>query len=185
MAALILIRLEQRDEEPGRHGGPVQGVHESERPAPVTEADVQPPGLIVGRVRAGGDLPVALLARDPCLDVVLLGGGRPEITGGGDHDPVGDAEAGDDVLLDGEDLLVMVAGDAPGGRRRTSPPCRTGAPGRCRGCRARRHRPHAGSRWSSPRIAGELIATRTSPWCSPARATSEVPVRYSPSLVTW
>ena len=41
----------------------------------------------------------------------------------------------------------------PAARTRTSRPCRTGARGRCRGCRARRRRPRGGSRWTCRRSA--------------------------------
>ena len=60
------------------------------------------PGLVVGGVRARGDLAVALLGREPRLDVVLLGGGRAEVADRDVHHPVRQPEALDDLLLVGE-----------------------------------------------------------------------------------
>src|SRR5687768_10121041 len=63
---------------------------------------IEPPSLKVGRVRAGSDLSVALLARDPRLAVVLLRGRRAEVANRDVDDPVGDLESAEDLLLDRE-----------------------------------------------------------------------------------
>src|SRR5260221_7912020 len=70
----VLPFLNKSDHRPAlRLRRAVQGMHRLGRfavggPIPTAEA----PRLVVGRVRAGGQLPVALLARDPGLAVVLL-----------------------------------------------------------------------------------------------------------------
>src|SRR5262245_53842716 len=70
-AALVLEVLHDREQGPGGGPGPVERVHEFELPVPA-EPDVQPARLVVGGVRARRDLAVALLGREPRLDVVLL-----------------------------------------------------------------------------------------------------------------
>src|SRR5207248_5953226 len=66
--------LDDRDDRAAdRHRGAVQRMDEPRRRlllGPV--AGVQPARLVVGRVRAGGELAVALLPGEPGLDVVLL-----------------------------------------------------------------------------------------------------------------
>src|SRR5829696_3892978 len=74
-------------------------------PVPTTEAT----RLVVRGVRAGGQLAIALLARDPRLAVVLLGRRRPEVAGGDRDHPVGNLELGQDALLDREQTLVLLA----------------------------------------------------------------------------
>src|SRR5215470_18552392 len=71
-AALVLEVLHDREQGPGGRPGPVERVHELEL-AVAAEPDVQPAGLIVGGVRARGDLAVPPLGWEPGLDVVLLG----------------------------------------------------------------------------------------------------------------
>ena len=74
------------------------------RPVPAAEA----PCLVVGRVRAGGQLAVALLARDPGLAVVLLRRRRAEVADGDVDDAVGDLQLGEDPLLDRQQPLVLL-----------------------------------------------------------------------------
>src|SRR5439155_18042107 len=75
-----------------------------------TEADLQPPRLKVGRVRAGRDLAVALLAREPRLDVVLPRRRRAEVARGNVDDAVGQADRLDELLLDCQQPVVFVPG---------------------------------------------------------------------------
>src|SRR4051812_31100817 len=77
------------------------------RPAVRAKTDLQPASLEVGRVRAGGDLAVALLAREPRLDVVLPGGRRTEIAGGNVDDAVREPDRLDELLLDREQPFVL------------------------------------------------------------------------------
>src|SRR5262245_55679627 len=63
--------------------------------------------LVVGRVRARGQLPVAALAWDPCLAVVLLRRRRPEVARGDVDDPVRKLQLGEDPLLDRQQPLVL------------------------------------------------------------------------------
>ena len=79
-------------------GRAVERVHEA-RPLVGPVAAVQAPRLEVGAVRARGDLAVALLAGHPGLEVVLLGGRSAQVAGGDVDHAVGDAQAGEDVLL--------------------------------------------------------------------------------------
>ena len=72
-------------------------------------ADVQAPGLEVGRVRARSELAVALLARQPRLAVVLLGRRGAEVADRDVHHPVGQLERLQDVLLDREKAVVLGA----------------------------------------------------------------------------
>src|SRR5262245_24479210 len=73
----------------------------------VTDAEAS--RLEVGRVRGRGHLAVALLMWEPGLDVVLLRGRGAEAAGGDVHDAIGQAERTDDLLLDREQPLVLVA----------------------------------------------------------------------------
>src|SRR5581483_3796911 len=68
-----------------------------------------PSRLVVGRVRGRGELAVALLPGEPAFDVVLLHGGCPEVAGGDVDDAVRDVEPADQLLLDLEQPLVLVA----------------------------------------------------------------------------
>ena len=79
-------------------------------------ADVQPAGLEVGRVRGRGELAVALLGRQPGLEVVLLGRRVAEVVDRDVDHAVGDLERLEDLLLDRQQPLVL-------GRRR--PPAAT------------------------------------------------------------
>ena len=63
-------------------------------------ADVEPARLEVGRVRGRGELAVALLARQPRLAVVLLGGRGAEVVDRDVDDAVRDLERLQDLLLD-------------------------------------------------------------------------------------
>ena len=65
--------------------------------------------LVVGRVRRRRQLPVALLARQPRLAVVLLRRGRAQVAGGDVHDAVRDLEVLQDLLLDREQPLVLLS----------------------------------------------------------------------------
>jgi hypothetical protein len=53
-------------------------------------ADPEAPGLVVGRVRRGGELAIALLAREPGLDVAALRRRRAQVAGCDVHEPVGE-----------------------------------------------------------------------------------------------
>src|ERR1044072_9357794 len=96
----LLTVLDQGDHGPAHgYGGPVQRVKHLWRfavagPIPTTEAT----GLVVGRVRAGGQLAVALLARDPRLAVELAGGGGSEVADRDVDDPIRDLEVGEGRL---------------------------------------------------------------------------------------
>jgi len=85
--------------------GPVERVHEVQLAA-AAEPDVQPPGLVVGGIRAGGDFPVPPLCREPGLDVIFLGGRRAQVADGDVHHAVGQAERLDEFLLMRQQLLV-------------------------------------------------------------------------------
>src|SRR5207244_3722230 len=64
-------------------------------------------GLIVGRVGARGELPVAALARQPGLAVVLLRRRGPEVAGGDVDHAVRDPERAQELFLDPEQALVL------------------------------------------------------------------------------
>src|SRR3954454_18867936 len=87
----LLEVLEHCDHRARRHGGAVQRVHVLRLPV-APEADVEPPRLEVRRVRGRRDLPVARLAGEPRLDVVLLRSRRAEVAGGDVEDAVRQVE---------------------------------------------------------------------------------------------
>src|SRR5690349_11164976 len=74
------------------------------------EAGTEAARLVVGRVRAGGELAVAALARDPGLAVVLLRRRGAEVADGDVDDAVGDLELAEDPLLDRQQALVLLTG---------------------------------------------------------------------------
>src|SRR4029453_17570526 len=100
-AALVLEVLHQGDEPSGRHRGAVERVHGLEL-ALTPEPDPESPGLVVGRIRRGRDLAVALLPWEPGLDVVLLRGRRPKGPARAVDDPVGKPDLLYQLLLDGK-----------------------------------------------------------------------------------
>ena len=176
-AVLALAVLEQRDHvratsPPCRSASP-----RGAGPPPLRAvADVQPARLEVGRVRGRGHLAVALLAGHPRLAVVLLGRRGAEVVDRDVDHAVGDPERLQDLLLDREQPLVLVDRRRPARRTRTSRPCRTGARGRCRACRARPRPPRGGSTARSRRSAAAARSpSRISPACSEASGTSLVP----------
>src|SRR6185312_7468326 len=97
-AVLVLEVLQDGQQGAGGGAGAVQRVHVLQLAVPPV-ADVEPPGLVVRGVRARGDLAVALLDREPRLDVVLLGRGRAQVADRDVHHPVRQAEGLDDALL--------------------------------------------------------------------------------------
>src|SRR4051812_35937379 len=72
---------------------------------PVSAAEA--PRLIVGCIRARGQLTVAALAWDPGLAVVLLRGRRAEVSDGDVDHTVRNLELGEDALLDRQQALVL------------------------------------------------------------------------------
>ncbi len=80
----------------------------SGEPSRPPHARLQPPRLVVGGVRARRQLAVAVLAREPHLDVVLLGGAAAQVARGDVHHAVGQLEVRDDLLLDAHEVLVLV-----------------------------------------------------------------------------
>ena len=76
---------------------------------------------------------------------------RAEVAGGDVDDAVREAELRDDLLLDREQPLVLLARSPRAARTRTSRPCRTGGRGTCRACPSRPRRPRGGSTSSSRR----------------------------------
>src|ERR1700722_900104 len=107
LPALVLEGLKQSDEKAGRHRRAVQRMGRA-RPRVVSITDTESTGLVIGGVRARGDLAVAPFARHPRFDVVLLRRRGAEITRGGVDHAVSESQSTDDRLLDGEDLLVVV-----------------------------------------------------------------------------
>src|SRR2546421_12733653 len=73
--------LEQREQPAVRDGGAVQRMRRLEALLVDAIPNAEAPRLEVGRVRGRGDLAVALLGREPGLDVVLLRRGRAEVAG--------------------------------------------------------------------------------------------------------
>ena len=91
-----------------RHGGAVERVEDLRTALLRTEAGVEAAGLIVGAVRAAGQLAEALLAREPDLDVVLTGGRGAEVADGDVDHAVREAERLRNRLLDREQMQVLV-----------------------------------------------------------------------------
>src|SRR5579862_1609335 len=86
-AALVLVVLHQRHQGAANgEAGAVQGVDEA-RPllTGFPAAGVHPPGLEVSAVRAGADLAVHALARQPDLDVVGLARREAHVAGAQQH----------------------------------------------------------------------------------------------------
>src|ERR671930_341488 len=63
-------------------------------------------GRELGVFEQGGKFPEPFLARQPRLDVVLLGRRAPEVVQGDVHHPVGDLQGLEQLLLDLEETLV-------------------------------------------------------------------------------
>src|SRR5215218_1791616 len=105
----LLAVLDQGDDRaPDGAGGAVQGVDRAGRlplSRAVTRAEAA--GLVVGRVRARGQLAIAALARDPGLAVVLLRRRGAEVADGDVDDAVGDLERAEDPLLDRQQAFVL------------------------------------------------------------------------------
>src|ERR1700678_2260804 len=97
------------DRAPDRDRRAVQRVQRA-RALVLARADVQTPRLVVGGVRARGQLAIALLAGNPRLAVVLLGGRVAEIADGDVDDAVRQLELLEDLLLQREDPLVLDLG---------------------------------------------------------------------------
>jgi hypothetical protein len=73
-------------------------------------ADPEAPGLVVGRVRRGGELPIPLLRGEPGLDVVALCRCRAQLVRGDVHHAEREPELLRERLLDREQALVLVPG---------------------------------------------------------------------------
>src|SRR5437764_2384268 len=105
-AVRLLAVLDHRQQRATRRQrGAVQHVHVP-RPLLRAVAGVEPAGLVVGAVGARGQLAVALLAGQPDLDVVLLGGRRAQVADGDVLHPIVEAERLGDPLLNREDAVV-------------------------------------------------------------------------------
>src|SRR5439155_20618822 len=115
-AVLLLEVLQDREHRARRHRGAVQGRDVLE-PTLAPHADVEPPRLVVRRVRRRRELAVPLLSREPALDVELLGRRGAEVPRGDVDDPVWDAEIADQLLLDREQPVVLLARVLPEGER--------------------------------------------------------------------
>ena len=74
------------------------------------EADVGAAGLEGFEVGAGGDFAVELLAGEPDLEVVGLGGGEAHVAGAEQHAAVGQAEEFEDALGVAGEALVLGVG---------------------------------------------------------------------------
>src|SRR5829696_554478 len=108
-AVVVLEVLEDRDQRARGDRGAVERVDVLEA-ALAPDADPEPARLVVGRIRRGRDLAVAPLPGEPGLDVVLLRSRGAEVSGRDVDDAVGDLELGDELLLDRQQALVLVAG---------------------------------------------------------------------------
>src|SRR6266542_936546 len=109
-AVLELVVLEQGDDGAAdRDSGAVEGV-DGPVAARLARSASDPPGLVVGAVRGRGQLAPGALRRDPGLAVVFLGGRAAEVAGGDVDDPVGDLQRLEDLLLAGEQQLVLLGG---------------------------------------------------------------------------
>ena len=94
-----------------RQARAVQGVHQLRAlGARALEADFGAPGLVVGKVAAGGDFPVEVLPRQPHLDVIGLGRGEAHVAGAQHDDPVGQAQLLKDRLGVLEQELQLLVG---------------------------------------------------------------------------
>ena len=69
---------------------------------------VESPRLVVGRVRDRRHLAIAIVAREPDLDVVGLRGGLRHVACREDDDAVREPQLGHDLLGVGEQELVLV-----------------------------------------------------------------------------
>src|ERR1700734_1305789 len=107
-AVLVLAVLQQRDyRATDRHSGSVECVKRlGLLLAPYANAKAS--CLVVGRVRAGGELAVASLTWYPSLAVVLLGGRAAEIRHGDVENAIGKPEALQNLLLDRQDALMLL-----------------------------------------------------------------------------
>src|SRR4051812_38166208 len=106
---LVLEVLHDRQHRARRRRGAVEGVDARGAFAAGPVADLEAVCLVVGRVRAGGDLAVALLGREPRFDVELARGRRAEVANRDVDDAVREAELADQLLLDREQALVLGA----------------------------------------------------------------------------
>ena len=73
-------------------------------------AGLHPPGLEIAAVRAAGDLPVGVLARQPDLDVISLARGEAHVPGGQHDHPVRQAQGLQDPLGAGRHALQLLVG---------------------------------------------------------------------------
>ena len=104
-----LVVLEDRDQRPAdRRGRAVQRVQHLDLARRPPDPGLPTSRAVVGVVRARGELPVPALARQPHLEVVLLGRRASQIPGRHVHDAVGNIELADDLLLDAEDELELI-----------------------------------------------------------------------------
>src|SRR5680860_630304 len=104
----LLVILQQRhDGSPHCAGRPVESVDQP-RPLRAPKADLQPAGLVVGRVRGRGHLHVTVGTRQPRLVVDLLGGRGAEVAGAHHKHSIRDLEALQEALLVGPDGLQLI-----------------------------------------------------------------------------
>src|SRR5215475_1493907 len=109
-AALLLIRLHHSDER-AADSDPraVEGVHVPHCPAALgAVARVHAPGLKLAAQRAGGNLAIGVLPRQPYLDVVGFLRGEPHVAGAQRDHTVVQIEAPQHFLGAGEHAFVLV-----------------------------------------------------------------------------
>src|SRR3990172_6025977 len=106
-SVLVLEVLEDGDETAGRrHRRRIERVGHELVAADLAPADVEPTRLVLRAVRAGDDLSVLVLAREPRLDVVLLRRDGPYVPRAYVHDAIRDLEGAVDSLAVRAELLV-------------------------------------------------------------------------------
>src|SRR5216684_4922938 len=105
---LILVVLEDgHDSAADGQAGTVEGVNVARLLLRCAVADVGAPGLEVEEVRAGADLAIGLLPRQPHFQVVGLGRGEAHVAGGEGDDAVVQPERLQHGLGVGGQLLVL------------------------------------------------------------------------------
>src|SRR5215831_2316448 len=105
-AVFLLEVLEHRERPAVGHRRPVERVHVLGA-AVRAVTDPEAPRLVIGGVRGGGQLTVALLGREPCFEVVPLCGRRAQLRGGDVDHAVRQAEFGGERLLDRQQPLML------------------------------------------------------------------------------